>query len=145
MLDAFHGTTVTVDVSTTTTFSGPGVSAPTFANVCVGERVSAVGIITSGTMAATNVFITPQPTSTSPDHHPFFGEPKTSSKTSGPKYTDEVTTPAGYNPSNNSGFDPGTSSGWSQHSNGGAIHGSGQSWNHGSGQSWSHGSGQRSH
>ncbi len=33
VLDAFHGTTVTVDVSTTTTFSEPGVSAPTFADV----------------------------------------------------------------------------------------------------------------
>ena len=65
-----HGASSTVDVSTTTTFSEHGVSAPTFANVCVGERVGALGIITTGTMAATSVFIIPPP---APKPHAVFG------------------------------------------------------------------------
>jgi hypothetical protein len=136
VLNALHTTAVTVDVSTTTTFSEHGVTSPTFANVCVGEHVGAVGIVTSGTMTANAVFITSQPTSTSADHQPFFGDPKISSKSSGPKYTDEVTPPAEHKPSSPGGFEPGTSPGWSQHSN--------HVTNHSSGQSWSRGSGHRS-
>ena len=60
-LTAFHGTTDTVGVSPTTTFSEHGVTAPSFANVCVGEKVGAVGTISSATVTATGVFMTPPP------------------------------------------------------------------------------------
>jgi cyclophilin family peptidyl-prolyl cis-trans isomerase len=69
-LNGFHATTFTVDVSTTTTFSEHGVSAPTFANLCVGEEVGAFGMISSGTVTATSVFVTPPPT---PKPHAVFG------------------------------------------------------------------------
>ena len=60
-LTAFHGTTDTVDVSPTSTFWEHGITAPTFANVCVGEKVGAVGTISSATVTATGVFIAPPP------------------------------------------------------------------------------------
>jgi hypothetical protein len=60
-LTAVHGTTDTVDVSTTSTFSEHGVTSPSFANVCLGEKVGAVGTISSSTVTATGVFIAPPP------------------------------------------------------------------------------------
>ena len=60
-------------------------------------------------MAATGVFITPQPTSASVDHHPSFGDPKASPKVSGPEYTVEVTTPPEHGPISHGGFSPGSS------------------------------------
>ena len=40
------GTTFTVNVTGTTMFEVPGVTDPTFANVCVGEKVGAKGALT---------------------------------------------------------------------------------------------------
>ena len=79
-LDAAHSTTDTVDVSTTTTFVEHGVTTPTFANVCVGSKVAAVGADASNTVTATSVFISPPPT---PKRHGLFGGHKGS--TPGPK------------------------------------------------------------
>jgi hypothetical protein len=79
-LDAAHATTDTVNVSTTTTFVEHGVTSPTFANVCVGDKVGAIGAISSNTVTATTVFITPPST---PKAHGFFGGHKDS--TPGPK------------------------------------------------------------
>ena len=56
-LSAEHDKTFTVDVGTTTKFGGHGVSSPTFANVCVGGKVGAFGLISSGTVTATAVFV----------------------------------------------------------------------------------------
>jgi len=52
-------TTYTVQVSTSTTFVHPGVVTPSFANVCVGHLVSAVGTISGDTVNATTVYVTP--------------------------------------------------------------------------------------
>ncbi|MGO9876425.1 MAG: hypothetical protein ACLPVY_21835 [Acidimicrobiia bacterium] len=56
----------TVDVTApTTTFSGWGLTAPTFQNVCVGEMADATGATSGGAVQATNVMIwspTPLPT-----------------------------------------------------------------------------------
>jgi hypothetical protein len=52
----------TVDVTATTTFSDAAVTAPssaTFADVCVGSRVIALGALASGTLTATSVAIVP--------------------------------------------------------------------------------------
>ena len=133
VLTAFHKTGVTVDVSTTTTFSEHGVASPTFADACVGERVGAFGIVTSGTMAATGVFITPQPRSPPADLHPSFVGPKASPKVSGPKFTVESSTPPEHNRVNHDGVSPGSSAAWSQHSNHGTSHGTDQNWGQGSG------------
>jgi hypothetical protein len=52
---------VTVDVATTTTFTDAALTPPTasFANLCVGSRVKALGTLSSGTLAATAVTIAP--------------------------------------------------------------------------------------
>jgi len=49
----------TVNVSPSTTFTERGVTGATFANVCVGDLVGAVGNVTNGTVTATKVFIAP--------------------------------------------------------------------------------------
>ncbi len=51
------GTTVTVNVSGTTTYLDPGVTSPTIANVTVGEHVAVFGTDTSNTVTATKVAI----------------------------------------------------------------------------------------
>ena len=84
-LNAEHNKTFTVDVSTTTKFAGHGLSTPSFADVCVGGRVGAFGLISSGTVTATAVFVTPAVTS--PPHHASFvpsqvSSPEGSSKVS---------------------------------------------------------------
>ena len=86
-LNAEHNKTFTVDVSTTTKFAGHGLSTPSFADVCVGGRVGAFGLISSGTVTATAVFVTPAVTS--PPHHASFvpsqvSSPEGSSKVSQP-------------------------------------------------------------
>ena len=59
-LTSFKGmNTVTVNVSSSTTYSEKGVTSATFANVCVGEFVAAKGTNTNNTVAATQVFIAP--------------------------------------------------------------------------------------
>ena len=49
----------TVDVGASTTFVEPGVSSPSFADVCVGEMAGALGTVSSGTVSATSVFVAP--------------------------------------------------------------------------------------
>jgi preprotein translocase subunit YajC len=51
------GTTVTVNVSSTTTYLDQGVTSPTIANVTVGEHVAVFGTDTSDTVTATKVAI----------------------------------------------------------------------------------------
>jgi preprotein translocase subunit YajC len=51
------GTTVTVDVGSSTTYQDPGVTSPTIANVTVGEHVAVFGTDTSNTVTATSVAI----------------------------------------------------------------------------------------
>ena len=58
-LTAFKATTVTVNVDTNTAFVDPGVTKPTFGNVCVGEIVAAVGTNTNNVVTATKVYIAP--------------------------------------------------------------------------------------
>ena len=60
----------TVDVTSTTTFTDATLTTPTsatFANVCVGGRVEAIGTLSSGVLAATAVTILP-PISFAPGH-----------------------------------------------------------------------------
>jgi hypothetical protein len=52
-------TTSTVTVATTTTFKEHGVRAPTFAMVCVGDKVRAVGSISNDVVTATQVTVSP--------------------------------------------------------------------------------------
>jgi hypothetical protein len=56
-----RGTTVEVTVTATTTFAEPGVTAATFADVCVGDHAAAVGSDAPTTLTATKVFIFPTP------------------------------------------------------------------------------------
>ncbi|MGO8864030.1 MAG: hypothetical protein ACLQRH_25155 [Acidimicrobiales bacterium] len=58
-LTGMHHGVVTVDVTTATTFSDPALTTPTFANVCVGSRVIALGTLSSGVLAATLVTVIP--------------------------------------------------------------------------------------
>lgn len=51
------GTTVTVDVSSSTTYKDGKVGSPTFANVTVGEMVSVEGTTAAGVVTATSVEI----------------------------------------------------------------------------------------
>jgi hypothetical protein len=54
---------VTVDVGTGTTFTDAALTPPTsatFANVCVGGQVKALGTLSSGTLTATSVTIVPR-------------------------------------------------------------------------------------
>ena len=56
-LTAHDGTTVTVDVGSSTTYTDPSVSSPTFSTVKVGDHVAAFGADTSNTVTATKVAI----------------------------------------------------------------------------------------
>jgi hypothetical protein len=51
--------TTVVDVTATTTYKDPAVTTPTFANLCVGDRVTTLGALVSGTLTATSVTIVP--------------------------------------------------------------------------------------
>jgi hypothetical protein len=51
------GTTVTVNVTSTTTFKDPSSSSASLADVTVGQHVAVTGTDTSNTVAATAVFI----------------------------------------------------------------------------------------
>ncbi len=51
------GTTVTVDVGSSTTYLDPGVTSPSLANVTVGAHVAVFGTDTSNTVTATKVAI----------------------------------------------------------------------------------------
>ncbi len=95
-LNGAHATTFTVDVSTTTTFSEHGVTAPTFANVCVGEKAGALGLISSGTVTATSVFVVAPPTPSTFKPHSVFGSPRGS----GPGGSPDVSKPTGHTTNN---------------------------------------------
>jgi preprotein translocase subunit YajC len=51
------GTTVTVDVSSSTTYTDPSVTSPTFSTIKVGDHVAVFGTDTSDTVTATKVAI----------------------------------------------------------------------------------------
>jgi hypothetical protein len=51
----------TVDVTTTTTFNDPAADPPSFADVCVGSLVGAVGTVASDTVTASKVCVVPTP------------------------------------------------------------------------------------
>ena len=54
------GSVVTVDVAPSTAFGESGVHAPSFANVCVGDKVQVTGTTaTDGTLAASRVTVVP--------------------------------------------------------------------------------------
>ncbi len=68
------GTTVTVDVSSSTTYGDPSVTSPSLSNVTVGEHVFVVGTTSSGTVTATKVMIGMPPRGPGgPDHAPPAG------------------------------------------------------------------------
>jgi hypothetical protein len=56
-LETRNKTTVTVGVTSTTTYRDPTVASASFADVKVGERVGVVGTTTSDTVDATSVMI----------------------------------------------------------------------------------------
>ena len=56
-LNARDGTTVTVDVTSSTTYKDPAVTSPSLADVTVGEMVSVEGTTASGIVTATSVLI----------------------------------------------------------------------------------------
>ena len=56
-LNARDGTSVTVDVTSSTTYKDPKVTSPSFADVTVGEMVSVQGTTASGVVTATSVLI----------------------------------------------------------------------------------------
>jgi len=51
------GTTVTVDVSSSTTYSDPTVSSASLSNVTAGEQVAVIGSVSSDVVTATKVLI----------------------------------------------------------------------------------------
>jgi hypothetical protein len=53
----WKSTATTVDVTSATTFAGSLIAPPTFANVCVGKLVAAVGTLSSDTVTAAKVFV----------------------------------------------------------------------------------------
>ncbi len=57
VLKEANATTVTVDVSSTTTYRDRAVSSPGLSNVTVGEQVAVAGKLSSGTVSATAVTI----------------------------------------------------------------------------------------
>ena len=64
VVTTFPGLVTTVDVTGTTTFMDAALTSPasvTFANVCVGSRVIALGTLSSGVLAATLVTVVPPP------------------------------------------------------------------------------------
>ena len=63
------GTTVTVNVSGTTTYLDQGVTSPTIANVTVGEHVAVFGTDTSNTVTASKVAIGNLPNGTEGDNN----------------------------------------------------------------------------
>ncbi|MDR3660544.1 MAG: DUF5666 domain-containing protein, partial [Mycobacterium sp.] len=56
-LTTHDGMTVTVDVSSSTTYADPSVSSPTFSTLKVGDQVAVFGTDTSNTVTATKLAI----------------------------------------------------------------------------------------
>jgi hypothetical protein len=61
MVRAWKNVADTVDVTTTTTFVDPATTTPSFANVCVGTLVGALGAVSNDVVTATKVFVVPTP------------------------------------------------------------------------------------
>ena len=59
-ITGWKGTTFTVTVDSMTKFFAPGVTDPSFADICVGAKVGAKGDTTGTTVAATMAFVLPQ-------------------------------------------------------------------------------------
>jgi hypothetical protein len=57
VVTGWKSTVTTVDVTSTTTFAGSLDAPPTFANVCVGKLVGAVGAVSGDTVTAAKVFV----------------------------------------------------------------------------------------
>ena len=72
-LTTHDGTTVTVDVSSSTTYLDPSVSSPTFSTVKVGDHVAVFGTDTSNTVTATKVAIGGPDGHGGPGGHDGFG------------------------------------------------------------------------
>ncbi len=68
-------TTVTVNVSSSTTYRDPGVTSPSIANVTVGEHVAVFGTDTSDVVTATSVAIGTPPTGSAPGGPGRHGAP----------------------------------------------------------------------
>ncbi|MGH9017860.1 MAG: hypothetical protein ACRDY1_08960 [Acidimicrobiales bacterium] len=67
----FRGTSINVDVSATTAFVDQRTSDPSFADVCVGASVGALGPETGGIVTGAQVFVVPPRTTPAP--HPATG------------------------------------------------------------------------
>ena len=59
VLTTAAGTTVTVDVSSSTTYREPGTTSPSFSDITTGATVGAMGTESAGVVSATTVFIAP--------------------------------------------------------------------------------------
>ena len=70
-------TTVTVTVSSSTTYRDPGVTSPTLANVTVGEHVAVFGTDTANVVTATSVAIGNPPNGAGPGGQGRHGAPPT--------------------------------------------------------------------
>ncbi len=78
-------TTVTVDVSDSTTYFDPGVTSPSISDVTVGEHVAVFGSETSGSVAATSVAIGLPPSGANGGPgRPPSGAPANTNKSSAP-------------------------------------------------------------
>jgi hypothetical protein len=80
-LTTASGSTVTVDVGSSTTYTDPGVSSATFANVTVGEHVAVIGTESSNTVTATKVLIGLPPSGMAPPGNGSSSSNSTSSDT----------------------------------------------------------------
>jgi hypothetical protein len=58
-ITGWKNTTFTVNVDSTTKFFAPGVTDPSFANICVGTMAGAKGDVTGTNVAATVAFVLP--------------------------------------------------------------------------------------
>lgn len=95
-LDSTGGTTVTVEVSDSTSYFDPGVTSPSIADVTVGEHVAVFGTESSGSVAATGVAIGLPPSGGKGGlGAPPKGSPSRSSGTSAPPSGPPPTTSSG--------------------------------------------------
>ncbi len=55
-----HLAILTVDVATTTTFTDSADPSPSFADICVGDKVQALGTVSAGDLTAEQEAVLPQ-------------------------------------------------------------------------------------
>jgi hypothetical protein len=95
-VDSASGTTVTVNISGSTTYMDPSVTSPSIANVTVGEHVAVFGTESSDSVAATSVAIGLPPSGAKGGPGaPPSGAPANSNKSSGPPNGPPPTTTSG--------------------------------------------------